>query len=57
MALQSIWESHHMLSSALSYFAMHGAVEGEKDHKTRDGNLHDTDLQVSLLVCIITIIV
>ena len=31
----------------LSYFAMHGSVEGEKDHKKRDGTLHDTDLRVS----------
>ena len=37
----------------LSYFAMH---EGEKDCKKRDGTLRNTDLRVSWLVCIITII-
>jgi len=31
----------------LRYFAMHGRVEGEKEHKTRDGILCDTDLKVS----------
>ena len=32
----------------LRYFAMHGRVEGEKEHKTRRGGvLRDTDLQVS----------
>ena len=31
----------------LSYFAMHGSVEGEKDHKKRDGTLRNTDLRVS----------
>ena len=40
----------------LSYFAMHGSVEGEKDRKKRDGTLCNTDLRVSWLVCIITII-
>ena len=48
--------SPHAVNCILGYFAIHGAVKGEKDHKTREGNLCDMDLQVSLLVCIITII-
>jgi hypothetical protein len=47
------WAIQHILC----FFAMHGAVEGKKDHKMRDGNLHDTDLQVSSSVIIITIVV
>ena len=46
----------HAIKRILSYFAMHGSVEGEKDRKKRDGTLRDTDLRVSWLVCIITII-
>ena len=37
----------HAIKRILSYFAMHGSVEGEKDRKKRDGTLRDTDLRVS----------
>ena len=39
--------SPRAIKRILSYFAIHGSVEGEKDRKKRDGTLHDTDLRVS----------
>jgi hypothetical protein len=40
----------------LQYFAMHGRVEGVKEHKRRGGTLRDTDLQVSYSAIIFVIL-
>ena len=40
----------------LWYFAMHGKVEGEKEHKTKNSTLCNTDLQVRLSIVILVIL-
>ena len=48
--------SSRAVQRILRYFAMHGKVEGEKEHKTKNSTLRDTDLQVRLSVVILVVL-